>query len=442
MEVLKEIEDELLKKFPKLSCQIHESQFLHVWKLSSQGLRYIPNFHLIFESNEDKDFVVKLLSFHGKLLDCVVFKVTENGALPQNVENFVYDYTKDLKICQGVRYDCLDTNVKLVEHFNEEVVARSFQCLYYLQTTELEFQCPECKKLNYADGLPFDIKQENHGFNLQEDFNDTFDDSMEDHVEIIRTEKPSKRRKSRKNLSYQDFQDLDEPLLNELDLEPNNLEIKFEVGDYSVKEEHIEGLDTPYVGHEDPEQPKPKRKYRKRKKKGDIESNDSLKIDPVTIKNTLKKIKGENDYQETCQICLKVFCSRQTFEEDLLKHRGYFDIDGIVQCPICSESHPKLSLNLHFTQCHSTPADPKHVCVVCMEVIPGNKITNLRKHLNQHCLTKPHCPDCGKEMGSTRYLILHVELVHGKSCKEGMICCDRCGKVNSSYIRISIPTLQ
>ena len=173
---------------------------------------------------------------------------------------------------------------------------------------------------------------------------------------------------------------------------------------------------------------KPKRKYKKRRKKGETNIENHADNDFVSIVSN-KKIKSENGYEETCQICLKQFYSQQTFEEDMLKHRGYFDIDGLVQCPICpNETLSKQSLNSHFSQVHSQE-EPTYVCIVCMEIIKG-KITNVKKHLlQQHCLKKPCCPDCGKEMGSTSYLILHMELVHAKSCKEGSICCDRCGKM-------------
>ena len=100
---------------------------------------------------------------------------------------------------------------------------------------------------------------------------------------------------------------------------------------------------------------KPKRKYRKRKKKGEtnVENANANDYEQPKIVVNNKKLKSENGYEETCQICLKEFYSRQTFEEDLLKHRGYFDIDGLVQCPICpNETLSKQSLNPHFSHVH------------------------------------------------------------------------------------------
>ena len=338
-------------------------------------------------------------------------------------------FSFDFKICQGVnRYDCLDTNMKLLEQFNEEIVSRSIQCVYYLSSSETEFQCKECQKVTRGQGLP--IKQETNDFPFPSDFNlDNFDENVEN--ELIE-EKPLKRksRKSRKKVNY----DVEQSL-SDLEFDPN-LEIKLETGEYSYKEEFLENFEDAFGGAVDDDEeeikPKPKRKYRKRKKKGEDgdvpEDQDDYEPSPYVMKQKGKKIKSEDGYEETCQICLKEFYSRQAFEEDLLKHRGFFDIDGLVNCPICHESMSKMSLNPHFAHSHSQDG-PKHVCVVCFEVIPGTKITNVRKHLQQHCLTKPSCPDCGKEMGSTRYLILHMELVHGRSCKEGSICCDRCGKM-------------
>ena len=52
-DILMLIETAVTAQFPTLSGQFCvEEQFLHIWKYSPIGIRYLPNFHLIFEVDE------------------------------------------------------------------------------------------------------------------------------------------------------------------------------------------------------------------------------------------------------------------------------------------------------------------------------------------------------------------------------------------------------
>ena len=51
-EILALIETAVTAQFPTLSGQFcAEEEFLHIWKYSPIGIRYLPNFHLIFEAD-------------------------------------------------------------------------------------------------------------------------------------------------------------------------------------------------------------------------------------------------------------------------------------------------------------------------------------------------------------------------------------------------------
>ena len=52
-DILMLIETAVTAQFPTLSGQFcAEEEFLHIWKYSPIGIRYLPNFHLIFEVDE------------------------------------------------------------------------------------------------------------------------------------------------------------------------------------------------------------------------------------------------------------------------------------------------------------------------------------------------------------------------------------------------------
>ena len=51
-DILLLIETAVTAQFPTLSGQFcAEKEFLHLWKYSSTGIKYLPNFHLIFEAD-------------------------------------------------------------------------------------------------------------------------------------------------------------------------------------------------------------------------------------------------------------------------------------------------------------------------------------------------------------------------------------------------------
>ena len=96
------IQQMLLREHPDLESNIlSSSEALHVWRNKSdiKGLRYLPNFHLIFQAHNDENLTVKLMTFHGKTVDSRAFK-QHNEDLPEHVKEFIEHYSTGLILCQ------------------------------------------------------------------------------------------------------------------------------------------------------------------------------------------------------------------------------------------------------------------------------------------------------------------------------------------------------
>ena len=102
MGTLNLIQQMLLREHPVLESNIlSSSEALHVWRNKSdrKGLRYLPNFHLIFQVHQDENLTVKLMTFHGKTVDSRAFKHHDQD-LPEHVRLFIDRYSSGLKLCQ------------------------------------------------------------------------------------------------------------------------------------------------------------------------------------------------------------------------------------------------------------------------------------------------------------------------------------------------------
>mgnify|MGYP001482626750 FL=1 len=96
------IQQMLLREHPALESNIlSSSEALHVWRNKSdiKGLRYLPNFHLIFQAHNNENLTVKLMTFHGKTVDSRAFK-QHNEDLPEHVKEFIQHYSTGLILCQ------------------------------------------------------------------------------------------------------------------------------------------------------------------------------------------------------------------------------------------------------------------------------------------------------------------------------------------------------
>ena len=103
------LQEEITIEFPQLDCHLDSNQdvFLKVTSKSSvsHGLRYLPNFHVIFTHLEVKKFGLRLITYHGRSLDSFVFECQEkegNILLPENVSAVLKYVAGGTKLCEGI----------------------------------------------------------------------------------------------------------------------------------------------------------------------------------------------------------------------------------------------------------------------------------------------------------------------------------------------------
>ena len=124
------IQQMLLREHPALESNIlSSSEALHVWRNKSdiKGLRYLPNFHLIFQAHNNENLTVKLMTFHGKTVDSRAFK-QHNEDLPEHVKEFIEHYSTGLILCQVCKVIILVSLqfTKLTNHTHEPMKLNSY----------------------------------------------------------------------------------------------------------------------------------------------------------------------------------------------------------------------------------------------------------------------------------------------------------------------------
>ena len=129
------IQQMLLREHPALESNIlSSSEALHVWRNKSdiKGLRYLPNFHLIFQAHNDENLTVKLMTFHGKTVDSRAFK-QHNEDLPEHVKDFIQHYSTGLILCQVCKLMILVCSEfkNLLNHRQETELFNSFSSYSY-----------------------------------------------------------------------------------------------------------------------------------------------------------------------------------------------------------------------------------------------------------------------------------------------------------------------
>ena len=103
------LQAKITAEFPQLYCHMDSNQdvFLKVTSKSSvsHGLRYLPNFHVIFTHSEAESFGLRLITYHGRSLDSFVFECQKNESnilLPENVSAVLKYVAGGTKLCEGV----------------------------------------------------------------------------------------------------------------------------------------------------------------------------------------------------------------------------------------------------------------------------------------------------------------------------------------------------
>lgn len=147
LEELQWIEETIRREYPDLECKFcNEEKFVRVTKSTGAGLRFLPNFYLIFNSINNGSFCLRLLTYNGRTLDTVMFKCPEE-VLPEKVTFQLSRINQLMRLCQGIAKDSLTGQDCLIDYLNDALTARSFKCKFILpQECEIN-SCEECQKL-------------------------------------------------------------------------------------------------------------------------------------------------------------------------------------------------------------------------------------------------------------------------------------------------------
>ena len=157
MEDLQWLDETIRRDFPQLECKIFDNdKFVRVTRTSSgSGLKFMPDFYLIFNSVNNGSFCLRLLTYNGRTLDTVMFRCEhDQEQLPEKVNNQLVRMNQMMKLCQGTPKDTLTGQDCLIDYLNDAITARSFKCKFILNseimsptTTEILLSCDECQKL-------------------------------------------------------------------------------------------------------------------------------------------------------------------------------------------------------------------------------------------------------------------------------------------------------
>lgn len=355
MEVLRRIQQILLRDFPLLESNIiSSSEVLHVFapKSDLDGLNYLPNFHLIFHVHSDLETVIlKLVTFHGKTVDSVLFKKDAEQRFPEQIRLFVEDFSRSIKLCQGTVKNLSDFSGDcLTEFLNDSIVVRSIQCKFKLTTGSTK--CEECAKIavkvevDVVKDNPYDNEQEDESMIENGDFYDNDPEAWG--VTVFKKDEP-----------FETYQS------TETDFKPAKRMTKVKKNQ-AVPGVKCEPILEPFDEEEDKRR-KARLKLLREKRLGKQSGR------PTDAESTKEKFRAK------CKVCLRLYRSKPRYVEDQTKHAKYFDMEGSMECPMCRITLKKQEMTGHFAQKHSE-LEQTTCCIGCGLVMP-NKDESLRKHI-------------------------------------------------------------
>lgn len=415
LEELKNLQAKIIEKFPLVDCQLDKNHgvFLKATTKSSvtSGLRYLPNFHVIFTYLDSDSFCSTLITYHGRSLDTFVFKNYESESksdLPEKVLAVLNNVTDGIKLCQGIDLSRLSDSVDcLIECFNDTIVARHKKCTFLLPSKTEAMECSKCQKL-FSIKREANYELENNGRKI-------------DPTSLVRTVLI----KEEANYSGNDYNSLVEPVINYAKYDHENI-------DYHEDYNMITKENKKKRGRPVKVQDKLSLKSLSTRKRG----RPRLVIPPNEIRpqpaKTVKKPKVDLEKDGMggiaalkCKVCLKGYKTESAINIHFKSHEEHFDIEGILDCPECKKTIPKLDLTEHFDLVHSTKEQPKTCCIACLEIMPHINGDSLRLHIYNNHHQQNVCEICGKSFQYSRNLECHVKTQHS-DVKE--VFCDRCGK--------------
>lgn len=197
---LKDLEEQIRKSFPELESKLYE-QFLKISKVSLQGLKFLANFSLIFSEIQECKFCVRLITYHGRTLDTIIFQSTKEEIIPPKVCSMLLNLQDRIMLCQGVELEKANVDSKsscLIECLNDIFIVRSQRCKFLLPSKSDTRECGECQKLaKIKEELVSEIKED--VIEESNDYNE-FVDYEEDWMmipEILTDEEEPKKKRGR-----------------------------------------------------------------------------------------------------------------------------------------------------------------------------------------------------------------------------------------------------
>ena len=124
-----------------------------------------------------------------------------------------------------------------------------------------------------------------------------------------------------------------------------------------------------------------------------------------------------------CKVCLRLYKSKPSYDEDQAKHAKFFDLNGTMKCPECKEDVNNIDITDHFNTKH-----PGKTCCIGCQLVMINQDGALRKHVVKFHHNQNICEHCGRVFNDPRLFEIHVKAVH-TDIRDHF--CDRCGKVSN-----------
>ena len=396
---LEELESLILDHFENTMLSFHvtssTSSFLTIWqKHASESqekykMTYLPLFYVIASLDKDTKLSLKLITFHGKVLE----ELSGFSNLLSNEDklNFVRKLSR-MKLCEGVRMPDNDLKLDastfsamyLVERIEQNIIIRSQQCQYGLYNGSV---CKMCSTLNTAYSSN-KVKYEAHE---QDSF--YFEEALEEPQEMFETE------------TGQSLYGL-----------PTVLEANHETGEDGL------GLETKHIIS-------PTKTVENRNKKP--KSNKVLKRGKRKASENLTK-------DEKKRVLKCKHCPHQTTDiKSLMMHNieahtpkfnGTFDDDSgsNLNCEECSfTTSDKVEYIKHMTSFHESEGT-LFPCKICEKVFSRKDL--LKEHMNTLHKRPYKCPSCPYETAQESRLTRHIQAVHDKIKK---YFCEQCSYATS-----------
>ena len=137
------------RDYPLLECKIYEDdKFLRVTKYYFDGVCFLPNFYFVFKSLQNGNICSRLVTYHGKTLFKTIFSQNNDEIIPKKLDYHLKQMSLNMKLCQGISKENIVSSQCLLEHLNDNLVARNYHCVYLLQENTIIDTCHECQKIN------------------------------------------------------------------------------------------------------------------------------------------------------------------------------------------------------------------------------------------------------------------------------------------------------